>query len=237
MTANPDLAAESLEERFERVALPLLDQVFGSALALTRNPSDAEDLTQEVYLRAYASFDTFRPNSNIRAWLYRILTNAYVSAHRKSSRDLTHVGQPLPEDWQTGAGGITSEHGALEVQKAGGLSPAYAPSAEAEAIRRFDTEEAYALLGKLPEEQRIAVYLADVIGFSAREIAEMQDVPVGTVTSRIHRGRARLRDLALIGRELPEGRRRSALTQREIRGLLECAVDGKADRAETDATS
>lgn len=187
-------ASSDTDQRFEAEALPFLDQIYGGALALTRNPADAEDLTQEVFLKAFLSFDTFKSGTNVRAWLYRILTNTFISNYRKSSRDLFHIGQPLPQDWQlrSDAGGGM---GTGDVAEGGAVSRAYAPSAESEALLHFDRDEAYKLLGQLSENQRASVYLADVMGLTTREIAELMDVPQNTVLSRIHRGRMRLREI------------------------------------------
>ena len=176
--------------RFEEEILPYLDQMYGPALALTRNPSDAEDLVQDAFLQAYQGFGTYRPGSNPRAWLRRILTNTFVSTYRKSSRDLQHIGQPLPADWQLNQPGGS----AAEPPGAGPLTAGYSPSAESEALRRLEREEAYALLDSLPAPQRTSVYLADVVGLTSKEIAQITDVPQNTVLSRIRRGRARLRD-------------------------------------------
>ena len=182
------------DQRFEAEALPFLDQIYGGALALTRNPADAEDLTQEVFLKAFLAFDTFESGTNVRAWLYRILTNTFISNYRKSSRDLNHIGQPLPQDWQLRSdaeGGA----GTGDASEGGAVSRAYAPSAESEALKHFERDEAYSLLGSLPENQRTSVYLADVMGLTTKEIAELMDVPQNTVLSRIHRGRIRLREI------------------------------------------
>ena len=187
-------ASSDSDQRFEAEALPFLDQIYGGALALTRNPADAEDLTQEVFLKAFLAFDTFESGTNVRAWLYRILTNTFISNYRKSSRDLNHIGQPLPQDWQLRSdaeGGA----GAGDTSEGGAVSRAYAPSAESEALQHFERDEAYSLLGSLPENQRTSVYLADVMGLSTKEIAELMDVPQNTVLSRIHRGRIRLREI------------------------------------------
>lgn len=238
------VSQEDLQRRFEEEALPLLDQVFGSALVLTRNRADAEDLTQEVYLRAYASFDTFEPGTNLRAWLYRIMTNTYVSAYRKESRDLVHVGEPLPLDWQLesdrGEGGAGGE-GSAPFGSA--LSRPFSPSAETEAMISLENEEAYELLSELGTDQRTAVYLADVVGLTSKEIAEILEVPQGTVTSRIHRGRQKLRDLvqarsrgsrvAVMGM-LPPGREKNPLAVGPSSGRTPKAIAGrKADGGET----
>lgn len=196
MHSAAEVSQEDLQRRFEEEALPLLDQVFGSALALTRNRADAEDLTQEVYLRAYANFDSFELGTNLRAWIYRIMTNTYVSTYRKESRDLQHIGEPLPPDWQLepdrGEGGAA----VAIVESPGALSKPFSPSAESEAMEVMEREEAYALLSQLSQDQRTAVYLADVMELPSREIAEILQVPQGTVTSRIHRGRQRLREIS-----------------------------------------
>lgn len=196
MHSATEVSQEDLLRRFEDEALPLLDQVFGSALALTRNRADAEDLTQEVYLRAYANFDSFEEGTNLRAWLYRIMTNTYVSTYRKESRDLQHIGEPLPLDWQLDTGSGEGGVSVAIIEPPGALSRPYSPSAESEAMETMERQEAYALLHQLGSDQRTAVYLADVMGLSSREIAEILQVPQGTVTSRIHRGRQRLREIA-----------------------------------------
>lgn len=222
-----------VEERFEDEALPLLDEIYGSALALTRNPADAEDLAQDVFLRAYAAFDTFEPGTNVRAWLYRILSNTFVSSYRKSARDLHGVGLPLPLDWQipdsSGEGGGRSG----ELPGAGALSAPYTPSAEVEAMRRITQVEAYALLDSLPEAQRTAVYLADVMGFTTREIAEIVESPENTVLSRIHRGRKKLREAA--GRP-PASPKRPALPKGKVAGLLGTKAGREVSRAAGQAT-
>lgn len=156
------------EAVFAEEALPLLDQMYGAALGLTRNPTDAEDLVQETFLRAYDRFDQYTPGTNIRAWLYRILTNLYISRYRKVQRE------PAQDELE--------ESGTTDGR-----------SAEAEAIAALTEEQARAAVDNLPETFRLPVYLADVEGFSYREIAEMLEIPPGTVMSRIHRGRKMLR--------------------------------------------
>ncbi len=185
--------AEDVEHSFESEVLPLLDQMYGSALALTRNPADAEDLTQEVFLKAYSAFASFEQGTNVRAWLYRILSNTFISNYRKSSRDLQHIGQPLPEDWQLGGDAAASSSGAEH--DGGGLGRAFSPSAESEALDHLARDEAYEILGMLPESQRTSVYLSDVMGLTTREIADIMEVPQNTVLSRVHRGRRRLREI------------------------------------------
>ncbi|WP_099331759.1 sigma-70 family RNA polymerase sigma factor [Actinomyces minihominis] len=184
---------EDVEHSFESEVLPLLDQMYGSALALTRNPADAEDLTQEVFLKAYSAFASFEQGTNVRAWLYRILSNTFISNYRKSSRDLQHIGQPLPEDWQIGGDATADSSGADH--DGGALGRAFSPSAESEAMDRLARDEAYEVLGMLPEAQRTSVYLSDVMGLTTREIADIMEVPQNTVLSRVHRGRRRLREI------------------------------------------
>lgn len=189
MNARED---EVLRERFAKEALPFLDQIYAAALAITRNPADAEDLSQETFLRAYQGFGGFEEGTNVRAWLYKILSNTFVSMYRKDRRDLHHVGQPLPQDWM-----LRGDTAAEREETLGGGPPSIvSASAETEALSRMASGEAYDLLAALPENQRIAVYLADVLGFSYEEIAQMTEVAKGTVMSRLYRGRKKLKDLA-----------------------------------------
>jgi RNA polymerase sigma-70 factor (ECF subfamily) len=177
--AEPASATEQrrLEERFERDALPLMPELYGAAVRLTRNPSDAEDLLQEAYLRAYRAFDSFQEGTNLRAWLYRILTNAYINVYRKRQREPQTISSDDVDEWY------------LYDQLA---ESGREPSAEAEVIESLPDEEVQEALASLPEQFRLAVLLADVEGFSYKEIAEILDVPIGTVMSRLHRGRRAL---------------------------------------------
>jgi RNA polymerase sigma-70 factor (ECF subfamily) len=171
---------EQLTQRFERDAIPLIDTIYAGALRMTRNPSDAEDLTQETFAKAYRSFATFREGTNLKAWIFRILTNTYINIYRKNQRgpavDLTEQ----VEDWQ-----MASE----QRHTSGGLR-----SAEAEALDRLPNEAIAAAMANVPADYREAVFLVDVEGFSYKEVAEIMGTPVGTVMSRLHRGRKMLRE-------------------------------------------
>jgi RNA polymerase sigma-70 factor, ECF subfamily len=168
----------ALRARFERDVLPVLPSLYAAAMRLTRNPTDAEDLVQETYLRAFRGFAGFQEGTNLKAWLYRILTNSFINTYRKKQREPQIVAGPDDVDeWY-----LFDRLGGRSVEE----------SAETEVLDRMPDEDVKRALESLPENFRLAVLLADVEGFSYKEIAEIMDVPIGTVMSRLHRGRKAL---------------------------------------------
>lgn len=167
-----------LRQRFERDVLPMLSSLYGAALRMTRNPADAEDLVQETYLRAFKGFAGFQEGTNLKAWLYRILTNSFINTYRKKQREPQIVEGPEDiDEWY-----LYDRLGGRNVEA----------SAEAEVLDRIPDADVKAALESLPEYFRLAVLLADVEGFGYKEIAEIMQVPIGTVMSRLHRGRKAL---------------------------------------------
>ncbi len=176
-TVRSDSDPEVLHRRFEEEAIPLLRDMFAAAVRLTRNPTDAEDLLQETYLRAFRGFAGFEEGTNLRAWLYRILTNTFINVYRKRQREPQTISDEEVEEWYL--------YGKL-------AESAAEPSAETEVLEALPDEEVQEALASLPDQFRMAVILADIEGFSYKEIAGILDIPLGTVMSRLHRGRKAL---------------------------------------------
>ncbi|AJI78315.1 sigma-70 family RNA polymerase sigma factor [Corynebacterium singulare] len=198
-TSATETAEEQREQQrlFEEQALPLLDQLYGGAMRLTRNPQDAEDLIQETYLKAYKNFSSFKQGTNLKAWLYRIMTNTYINSYRKAQRRPTESSADELSDFQLYT---TSGHDSTGLE-----------SAEVAALKQMPDSQISEAMNDLPEDYRMVVYYADVEGLAYKEIAEVMGTPLGTVMSRLHRGRkllrAALKDVARekgIGRDHPE---------------------------------
>lgn len=168
-------------KRFERDALQYVDQLYSAAMRMARNPSDAEDLVQEAYTKAYSAFHQYKPGTNLKAWLYRILTNTYINLYRKRQREPLRSSTDTVEDWQMAQ---AAEH-----------TPTGLRSAEAEALDHLPDSDVKEALQSIPEEFRLAVYFTDVEGYAYKEVAEILGIPIGTVMSRLHRGRKQLREL------------------------------------------
>ncbi len=175
--------ADELRGLFEEQALPFIDQLYAAGLRMTRNPADAQDLVQETFVKAFAAFAKFEQGTNLKAWLYRIQTNTFINSYRKNQRNPYQGTIDELEDWQMGG---------AESATAGSST---GRSAEAEAIDHLPDSAVKDALQAVPEDFRMAVYFADVEGFSYQEIADIMKTPVGTVMSRLHRGRRLLREL------------------------------------------
>jgi RNA polymerase sigma-70 factor, ECF subfamily len=177
VTTSTTKPATDRDVRFEQDVVPFRGQLYPAALRMTKNATDAEDLVQETMVKAYAAFHQFQPGTNLRAWLHRILANTFINSYRKKRREPVQALGTDGTDWQ------------FEIGPEAGL----ARSAEAEALERLADSDILDALRDLPEDFRVAVYLADIEGYPYKEIAEMMGTPIGTVMSRLHRGRARLR--------------------------------------------
>jgi RNA polymerase sigma-70 factor (ECF subfamily) len=186
VTINEDGAAMRQKEqrsdqdrRFENDVMPYFGQLYPAALRMTRNASDAEDLVQETFVKAYTAFHQFKPGTNLRAWLHRILANTFINNYRRKRREpVQPLGIDFQDDWQLGTDPLRRP----------------AASAEAEALDRMADSEVLRALRDLPKDFRVAIYLADIEGYPYKEIAEMMGTPIGTVMSRLHRGREKLRE-------------------------------------------
>ena len=178
-TVRRGLDDDERRTRFEDEVLPLLDRLYAAALRYTRNPTDAEDLVQETAVKAFRAFHQYEPGTNLKAWLYRVLHTTFLTMQRARSR------RPLEAQ-------LEDVEGMGDPDRASSGSGVGA-SAESEALAAIGSDEVRDALAALPAPFRLAVYLADVEGFAYREIAEVMDTPVGTVMSRLHRGRAALR--------------------------------------------
>ncbi|HEX2039158.1 MAG TPA: sigma-70 family RNA polymerase sigma factor [Acidimicrobiales bacterium] len=165
---------------FADVAMEHMPSLYTAALRMTRNPAEAEDLVQETYLKAYRAFGSFQAGTNLKAWLYRILTNTFINAYRAKKRRPEQADVEDVEDLY-----LYHRLGGLEAAAAG-------RSAEEEVLERFTDDEVKEAIESLPEQFRLAVLLADVEGFTYKEIAQILDIPIGTVMSRLHRGRRAL---------------------------------------------
>jgi RNA polymerase sigma-70 factor, ECF subfamily len=181
-----DLSASD-KQRFQDEAMPLLDSLYAGALRMTRNPADAEDLVQDTLLRAYRAFDRFEPGTNLKAWMFRIMTNAYINTYRKKQREPKKVSQDEVEDFDL-------------YRELKDHDPQLSETPETLVLDSLVDSDITDAIDDLPEQFRLAVILSDVEGFSYAEMAEIMDVPLGTVMSRLHRGRKalqkRLWDLA-----------------------------------------
>jgi RNA polymerase sigma-70 factor (ECF subfamily) len=176
---SPVSLSQADRERFERDTAPLLDSLYGAALRMTRNPTDAEDLVQDTMLRAYRAFDRFEPGTNLKAWLFRIMTNAYINTYRKRQREPRRVSSDEVEDFDL-------------YQELKNHDPRFSATPESIVLDSLVDSDIVEAIEELPEQFRLAVVLSDIEGFTYAEMAEIMDVPIGTVMSRLHRGRKAL---------------------------------------------
>ncbi|WP_017577529.1 sigma-70 family RNA polymerase sigma factor [Nocardiopsis kunsanensis] len=173
---------------FASAVTPFADQLYPTALRMTRNPADAEDLVQETFTKAFANFHQFRAGTNLRAWLYRILTNTFINGYRKKQREPRQETTDEIKDWQLAA--------------AAGHTSSGMRSAETEVLDHLPDSDIKQALARLPEDFQLVIYLVDIEGYAYKEVAERMDTPLGTVMSRLHRARRQLREmLADYGRE------------------------------------
>jgi RNA polymerase sigma-70 factor (ECF subfamily) len=208
--ASPvDLTADE-RRRFQADALPLLDSLYGAALRMTRNPQDAEDLVQETMLRAYRAFDRFEAGTNLKAWLFRILTNAYINTYRKRQREPQKVSADEVEEFD-----LYRELKNHDTQ--------FEATPESIVLDSLVDSDIIDAIDDLPEQFRLAVILSDIEGFSYAEMAEIMDVPMGTVMSRLHRGRKALQKrLWELARD---------------RGIVKGASDSKGEKNESNTSN
>jgi RNA polymerase sigma-70 factor (ECF subfamily) len=166
---------------FEAQALPIMPQLYGAALRWTRNPSDAEDLVQETFAKAFVAWEKFEQGTNLKAWLFRIMTNTHINLYNKKAKDKAKTALDDLEDWQVGQGESVTARASR--------------SAEIEAMENLPSLAIKNALDQIPEEFRMVVYYAVVEGLPYQEIADIMGTPVGTVMSRLHRGKKLLRTL------------------------------------------
>ncbi|MEV2278380.1 sigma-70 family RNA polymerase sigma factor [Nocardiopsis sp. NPDC049922] len=180
--------AEEQTLDFATAVTPFADQLYPTALRMTRNPADAEDLVQETFAKAFANFHQFRAGTNLRAWLYRILTNTFINSYRKKQREPRQETTDEIKDWQLAA---------AEAHTSSGMR-----SAETEVLDHLPDSDIKLALARLPEEFQEVIYLVDIEGYAYKEVAARMGTPLGTVMSRLHRARRQLREmLADYGRE------------------------------------
>ncbi|HIY40664.1 MAG TPA: sigma-70 family RNA polymerase sigma factor [Candidatus Nocardiopsis merdipullorum] len=183
-SATGDTREEGGEEQtldFATAVTPFAGQLYPTALRMTRNPADAEDLVQETFTKAFANFHQFRAGTNLRAWLYRILTNTFINNYRKKQREPRQETTDEIKDWQLAA---------AEKHTSAGMR-----SAETEVLDRLPDSDIKQALARLPRDFQEVIYLVDIEGYAYKEVAERMNTPLGTVMSRLHRARRQLREM------------------------------------------